>query len=281
MYSIFLPVPLLQPYIDLYWILRSSDGQPQSVVENIFVDGHADLMFNFGVSYARRTAPGETSVMKQAHLDAQRTFPLMVAQDGAVDLVGVRFRPGGLAAFLALPVYETSNLTVDLDCLWGITARELECRLYEADNHARIALLDDFFLRRLAPPLALPLVLHVAARLNESGGGVRIAALSREVGYSIRTLDRLFRASFGFSPKFYARIARFQQALKRVGEQPLMSLTEIAFVSGYYDQAHFSREFADFAGSAPLAFRAALLERQEEPPPNLVQILQADTTQVF
>jgi AraC-like DNA-binding protein len=60
-----------------------------------------------------------------------------------------------------------------------------------------------------------------------------------------------------------------------------MSLTEIAFASGYYDQAHFSREFADFAGSAPHAFRAALLERQEDSPPNLVQILQAEDAQAF
>jgi AraC-like DNA-binding protein len=123
--------------------------------------------------------------------------------------------------------------------------------------------------------------MRYAAALIETPLQPRISAVSREVGYSIRTLDRLFKAVFGYSPKFHARIARFQRALACVGTPGDATLANIAAECGYYDQAHFTHEFNLFTGSSPAAYRTLIRARSDDPPPNLVQILQATDEQMF
>jgi AraC-like DNA-binding protein len=254
-YELFNPAPLLQPYIEQYWLLRSS-GQPATLEERIFVDAQADIMFNFGAAYVRRNLLGSTDSMTVAHLDAQRDYPIAIAQQGLIDLVGVRFRPGGLAAFVRLPLHETSNLTIDLSTVFGGASADLEAHLYDArDSLARVKLLDLFFLQRLMPPDALPIARYIADRIIAVHGTARITTLSHDVGYSIRTVDRLFRQVFGISPKVYARVVRFQRALALLGAHSTLPLIEIALRCGYYDQAHFTREFVEFAGDTPFAYR--------------------------
>jgi AraC-like DNA-binding protein len=279
MYRLYSPSPLLSPYIEQYWALRSTGAT--ALDEAIFVDGRADILFNFGVGYLRQKASGEAQTLYATHLDAQRTYPVAIAQTGAIDLLGVRFRAGGLAAFTRIPIHETSDQTIDLAALWGSTPRTLEVQLYDCtDDLGRVALLDSFFLRHLAPTPYAPLLRYVAS-LIESPLQPRISALSREVGYSIRTLDRLFKAAFGYTPKFYARVARFQRALALVGAPGEVTFAEIAATCGYYDQSHFTHDFNHFAGSAPAVYRALMLARTDDPPPNLVQFFQATDEQMF
>jgi transcriptional regulator GlxA family with amidase domain len=136
-------------------------------------------------------------------------------------------------------------------------------------------LLNDFFLRRLAVSAPYEFACYIAQTIESSLGLIRMAQVSGEVGYSIRSVDRTFRQCFGVSPKFYARIIRFQQVIKLLSGSSA-DLTDIAMACGYYDQSHLAREFTDFAGQSPSAYRAVLLERAATPPPNLVQFLQAE-----
>jgi AraC-like DNA-binding protein len=278
MYRLYSPAPPLLPYIEQYWALRST--AVTDLNEEIFVDGRADILFNFGVGYARRNLLGIAQTLVETHLDAQRTYPVAIAQAGVIDLIGVRFRAGGLAAFTPIPMDQTSDLTIDLAAIWGDAPRTLEAQLYDCPHDAaRVALLDAFFLRRLAPTSNDKLLRYVAERIDALAQP-RIAALSDEVGYSIRTLDRLFKARFGYSPKFYARVTRFQRALAAVMSSGV-GFAEIAAACGYYDQAHFTHDFSRFAGSTPAVYRALVQARQDDLPPNLVQFFQAADEQMF
>jgi hypothetical protein len=51
MYSFFRPALPLQPYIQNYWMLSGYHDQDTPLHEQIFVDGQADIIFNFGVAY--------------------------------------------------------------------------------------------------------------------------------------------------------------------------------------------------------------------------------------
>lgn len=278
MYQIFFPARTLQPYIQVYWMVHSAQGQSESIRENIFVDGRADIVFNFGCAYGRRylTEAGREESLAQSNLDGQREYPVSIVQDGVIDLVGVRFKPGGLAAFLSLPCYEVSNQTVELNSVFGVGAIELENRLFDSvDTAQRVALLDNFFLQRLSLPTPYEFARQVAESIEAASGIVSMKTLSSQVGYSIRTVDRLFRQCFGLSPKFYARVMRFQRALTLLSSDPQIDLTQITFECGYYDPSHLTREFTDFTGQAPSLYRTHLLEKSAAPPPNLVQFLQA------
>jgi AraC-like DNA-binding protein len=278
MYQIYFPTPALRPYIQVYWMVRSADGQPESIRENVFVDGRADIVFNFGSAYQRHTLnqPDAVESMNFSNLDGQREYPVAIAQDGMIDLVGVRFQPGGLSAVLTLPPTELSNQTLELRVAFGTEAAELENRLYDAPSlPERVTLLDAFFLRRLLVSSPYDFARYVAHFIETAAGAVNMKYLSAEVGYSIRRVDRSFRQCFGLTPKFYARVVRFQRALRMLSAESASDLTALALACGYYDQSHLAHEFADFTGQSPTLYRAHLLARMTAPPPNLVQFLQA------
>jgi AraC-like DNA-binding protein len=272
-YRIFLPAEPLRSYIDNYWVLRTP--KPILLQENIFVDGKADILFNFGCAYQRRylDQPEAADHLARSNLDGQRKSPVGILQQGAVHLVGVRFKAGGLAAFVRCPLHELSNLTVDIYDIFGVDAAELEFRLYDAPPEQQIALLDSFFLRRLQLPTSYIVTLMLARTLATAVDDLAISQLCREAGYSFRSVDRFFRQFFGLSPRFYARIIRFQRALSMLPNAHL-GLAEIAFACGYYDQAHLTKEFQAFAAQTPTQYRTHLLKKAAAPPPNLVQFLQ-------
>jgi len=74
-------------------------------------------------------------------------------------------------------------------------------------------------------------------------------------GYSHRALIGLFAGAVGLTPKRYARVRRFHGALRRA--VPDASWADIAADLGYSDQAHFVREFREFAGVTPSGYRRA------------------------
>jgi AraC-like DNA-binding protein len=254
MYQLFAPDAALQPYIETYWFLRTD--APLTLTDHFYVDGRADVLFNFGVDYTRTNGQGTAERLAVSHLDAQRDYPLSIAQHGMIDLIGVRFRAGGVAAFTRMPLSHAFNLTVSLRDLWGSDSHVLESRLYHcADLVDRVRLLDSFFLRQYAPHESLPAMMHIAHTITHSEIIPRVAALSDSLGYSPRNFDRLFKHVFGYTPKFYTRIVRFQRALSVLERDPSRTLADLAFACGYYDQAHFTHEFRVFAGKTPSQLR--------------------------
>src|SRR5450432_2801815 len=100
----------------------------------------------------RRTAGagGVPHLQPAAFLLAPSCRPLLLEPCGPMETVGIRFRPGGAAAFLRIPVDRLGDGEVPLDLLFGRFGAELPERLAEARTDAgRVALLEDLLLRRL------------------------------------------------------------------------------------------------------------------------------------
>lgn len=270
MYILRRPAAPLRRHIEWYWFLQGH----RALDERIAVDGKADLLFNFGVGYTR-TVDGAPAVIDASNLDGPRTRPAVIAQAGGIDLVGVRFRPAGLAAFVPLPLSDVTDLAVDVRDIFGDDARRLESRLHDdPDPAARSARLDAFFAGRLAVPPALACaqaLLDLAA--DPSVGDV--AALLDRSGLPARTLSRVFVRHLGLPPKFFLRVARFERATAALVRSPDVPLAELALACGYYDQAHLCRECGEFAGRPPTEYRDELRRRAATPPPTLGRFVQA------
>ncbi|MEO5874340.1 MAG: helix-turn-helix domain-containing protein, partial [Streptosporangiaceae bacterium] len=87
-------------------------------------------------------------------------------------------------------------------------------------------------------------------RLLQSHGGISVAALALETGWSERRLSGRFRAEIGLPPKAAARVVRFDRA-RRLGAARPRLLADLAAEAGYFDQAHLAREFRALAGCPP------------------------------
>lgn len=84
-----------------------------------------------------------------------------------------------------------------------------------------------------------------------------IASWARRSGFASRTITRWFTKDLGIPPKRLSRIARFHSALTdlHIGRNPKFYLD-----AGYYDQAHFIREFREFAGMTPEQYLGMIAE---------------------
>lgn len=92
--------------------------------------------------------------------------------------------------------------------------------------------------------------------INYANGSVNIEELSTKLNIGRRHLERQFIDAVGLNPKQYARITRFQHVLALVEQKRYHTLTTLAHNTGFYDQAHFIKDFREFTGLSPRQYFA-------------------------
>ena len=165
--------------------------------------------------------------------------------------------PLGGQRLFGMPMGELTRDVVALEDLIGPAAHELAERLTTAPGWAaRFDLFERAIATRVleAPPVA-PELEWAWQRLLRSGGAAPVGELAAELGWSRRHFTTSFREHVGLPPKALGRIVRFERAVERLREGA--ELADLALDCGYYDQAHFNRDFRAFAGATPTEFRAA------------------------
>ncbi|MFI6982776.1 helix-turn-helix domain-containing protein [Embleya sp. NPDC050154] len=203
-----------------------------------------------------RYGPGSTS----SFVAGLHGGPAIVEHDGRQAGIQLDLTPLGAYTLLGLPPVEIADRVVHLDDLPGWDAGALVDRLQDApDWSARFAFLDRVLLRRRElGPEPPPEVARCWDLLVAGAGRIEVAALARETGWSRRHLGARFRETIGLPPKTVARLLRFRHAVELL-EDPLRSWAEVAADAGYYDQAHFNRDFKAFAGCTPGAYLSSRL----------------------
>jgi AraC-like DNA-binding protein len=187
--------------------------------------------------------------------------PVLIEHAGLQHGIEVNLTPLGARRLLGVPMHELTNRVVGLGDLIGPTAHLLVERLAEtADWAEQFELLDATLARRLSEtaPTA-PEVAWAFDRLRTSGGRTPVGALTGELGWSRRRLGEAFRDQIGLPPKLLARILRFERVVARLRVEDPQRWADVAYDAGYYDQAHFNRDFRELAGTTPSAFLASRL----------------------
>jgi transcriptional regulator of acetoin/glycerol metabolism len=95
---------------------------------------------------------------------------------------------------------------------------------------------------------------YVEAHLNDS---IELAELSAIAGLSIFHFAREFKQSAGVTPHHYVMQRRVERAKALLADSDL-SLSEIAFATGFSDQSHLTRHFRQMLGMTPGQFRRSL-----------------------
>jgi len=213
--------------------------------------GRIVLVVSFG---PRMDVDGRTFTSFAAGL---HDAPALTEHDGFGYGIQSYMTPLGARRFFGMPMSEITGQTVELEDLIGPVAGELAERLAEAPDWAtRIDLFERAIAERVlaAPPVASELE-WAWERLLESDGAAPIGELAAELGWSRRHLAVRFRDELGMPPKALARLLRFERAVGRLRAGD--DLADLALDAGYYDQAHFNRDFRAFAGTTPTEYRAA------------------------
>jgi len=199
-------------------------------------------------------ADGRTRIkVPPAFLTGSHTASYVSEMAADEPAMAVHFRPGGAFPFLGIPLSDLENAHVGLDQIWGRAGIELHERLIDTPTMAaQFSILENFLLSRpWSSARRHPCVAAVLAAI-EDNPSIRMADIRDLVGMSTKRLIALFRAEVGLSPKAYARIRRFQAALRLLGTGTAGA--RVAAEVGYFDQAHFVREFRSFTGMTPTQY---------------------------
>lgn len=216
-------------------------------------------IFNFGDPY-RVSDPRDGSGGEWLGSFVAGLYDSFVHVDalGVSQCVQCNLTPLGALQLLGMPLEPLVNRSVPLSLVLGKELNEVTERMHDAPTWAaRFAELESFWLRRLQRsrrPSAL--VASAWSALSASRGRSGIAELAAQAGCSRRHLSARFREETGLAPKTMGRILRFHHVVDRLVLSNGQSLSQVAQECGYYDHAHFDRDFREFTGRSPSAYLA-------------------------
>jgi AraC-like DNA-binding protein len=171
-----------------------------------------------------------------------------------IGTVLVFFKEAGATPFFRQPLHELFRESVSLDNF--MHRSELLCleeQLAEASSDAqRISAVEKFLVSSMTDATPDKLVLAALSLIHESKGNIRIKELMAQLHISQSPLEKRFRQAVGASPKKYASIVRLKNVIRQHSKAG--SLTGLGYEAGFYDQAHFIKEFKALTGDTPEKF---------------------------
>lgn len=245
MYNI---IPSLQPYIKLICTMDCDDGTDTSHVR-VLPDTCVELFVNYT---STPIAIIGDELYKRSIISFRMSRPMDIQMRKGAGCLAICFYPGMAYKFFHLPMQMLTDTNAALSDVWSKLAEEIEDKLAAArNNDTRVFIVQNYLLRQLTRGKNDLQVACCLQQVQNTTGLVSVSKLSNDTGISQRHLSRKFQQYIGLSPKEYLRVYRFIQSLTHIKKHPVLSLTEIAYKSGYYDQAHFNRDYKTYTGCTP------------------------------
>ncbi|MBN9686085.1 MULTISPECIES: AraC family transcriptional regulator [unclassified Corallococcus] len=239
-----LPSEDLRPWVEHFWAVRwDLRGQPP-VHQQTLPHPSVHWAFEAGTSRVGGVNPGRFSV----------------TLEGLGGVFSIKFRPGGFFPFVGTPLSTLTRRTVPPGPLLGPQAMELEAAILATDvtrdaDRERIALAEAFLREhKPAPDPNVALVQGLVTRILEDRAVTKVEDLLTPGGPGLRTLQRLFNRYVGVNPKWVIQRYRLHEAAERLRETPPPELSRLALELGYFDQAHFIRDFRRIVGRTPAGY---------------------------
>ncbi len=236
------PSPALAPYVDVYWLAQWDlrDREPH-VQENI---PHPSV--HLVIERKRSEVVGVVT----------KKYTRVLESAGGV--IGVKFRPGGFSAFMQEPVSTITDRSLPLADLFGSAADGLEeAVLAGTDPESQARRLEDFLLARQPERSGflanIQCVDAVTTWIADHAEVTKVDQIVAHFNITKRRLQRLFQAHVGISPKWIIKKYRLHEALAQIEEKPV-NWSALAHDLGYFDQAHFIKDFKDLIGKPPSAY---------------------------
>lgn len=239
-----LPSPILRNYIDRYWYWESERDEIITLPK-IYPGTGTELFFHYnspfkGFSNSHYICPRE----KDSYI---------LNQDGQIGFIAVRFKSSSFNIFTSIPIDVLKNKTVSIFDIWGNRGEILEESIQLADGiDKRVDILNCFFENILNSNRIYNRGINWAINyIYYNYNNLTIKDVISKSDLSSRTFQRKFKESTGVSAKEFHKISRFQSLLKVFLLDNRSPNLNLVLDSGYYDQAHFNKDFKQLSGDSP------------------------------
>jgi AraC-like DNA-binding protein len=249
--------------VERVWYFDGATTQPK---ERIFPDGCAELILQLDDVYRDGDSPALAHFPKIC-FNGLRSKPSVIVGPGRrCRVLGIRFTPVGGCMLLHSTIRDLRDVTVDFRECAGDAANELgercasaaETSPRDAGQNAISAIRAavSWIWEHAVTEFEVDASVLVAVRaIRSARGSLPLDALGPDLRLTRSRLAHRFFDAFGVTPKRFARIVRFRNALSHLGREE--SIAGAAAELGYYDQSHMYRDFEEFGGIAPGAFLSA------------------------
>ena len=231
------PAPDLADIVEQHWVVAWDHRGIEPVVQEVL----PDPCVNLAIEPAGVLLYGVTSRTSRHELA------------GAGSALGTKFRPGGFSGFVDGPVQALRDRVLGMADAFGADGAAFERALAGAATTAEMVEIVTAFLRARRPPPdpQRALVRAVVEAMRDAPPGTGVADVAREFAVAPRTLQRMFAAHVGATPKRVLQRFRHQDAADRLAAPEPGGLARLAAELGYFDQAHFTQDFRAATGRVP------------------------------
>lgn len=225
-----------------------SEGDTAIQREKIIPDGYVELIFHYGDFYKTNIA-GQWQKQARHLFAAQIKNHFFLENTGRTGIFAVKLQPWTARLFFDIDLSKYTDSIVPLLPNMRQRLKPLIDRLNSELNFEQFSQLFESILEK---NISFEQNLGEAAvsLILEKKGAITVQEICKRSKLSERSLERYFKQSIGVSPKFYCRIIRFAYIFELLSEKNA-SWTDISLQAGFYDQAHFIKNFRAFTGEEP------------------------------
>ncbi len=243
----FIPTEKLRPFVKGYMIVDCDEA----FVNSMFPGTSLILGFRYkgNTKYLTDT---ENTLPFAVVAGLRKSIQLMKDDTNTGNLL-VIFNTEGATAFFKEPLHNMFGEVLSLNEFSNFkTLNALEDKLCEAkSNKQRIQIIESFLLAKLCDYKQDLLIVNAIRTIKEHNGLLKIKDLAAKHFISIDAFEKRFRRATGASPKQFSYIVRMNAIIGSLNNR---NPAQTAFEAGYYDQAHFTKDFKLFTGQTPTGF---------------------------
>ncbi len=246
----FEPPEELRDTIKCFWYNSRDFGEQESSFE-IMPDSYAEIIFYFG-SRCAISQNGSLQTLPSPFMMGLLNQPVILHAKNRLEIIGIRCFPWTVFDLLGLPsgkdgvrIFEHPIAQLQSTLNELIHAGEIDKALarvkqYFLDVRARVAMDSMLFKAGVA--------------MKGANGTMAVSQVAAAAHATVRTLERKFKQSSGYTVKDVSGLMRFEQVRNQLWLYPNSNLAGLAHELGYTDQSHLSREFKRHSGITPAAF---------------------------
>ncbi len=173
--------------------------------------------------------------------------------EGKGVVFGIKFVPGGFRPLVDMPIAQLTDRAIPLGDILGSRAPALEAAVLSQATMAGQITAATAHLREIIPErdATVEQVAALVKQILDDREIRKVDDLAERAGLSPRALQRLFSDYVGVSPKWVIRRYRLHEAMVRMDDGAAIDWPALALDLGYFDQAHFIRDFKALVGRTP------------------------------
>jgi AraC-like DNA-binding protein len=267
----FEPPEELQDAIKCFWYDSKYYGELQTGFE-VVPDGYAEIIFYFG-STCSITYNGALQPLPSPFMIGLLNKPVVFYAQNRLQIIGIRCFAWTVFDLLALPAGK-DGVRIFEHPVARLQSALNDC-IYAGKINDAIALVKEHFLGARMGASPDSMLFKAGVAMSEANGAMPVSQVAAAAHATVRTLERKFKQSSGYSVKDVSGLMRFEQVRNQLLLNPNCSLAGLAHELGYTDQSHLSREFKRYSGTTPAAFARAARKGKQGVINNFVAFVQA------